>query len=62
MHLKDIILKAATHIDICKGNPQTKCGFQLQFADSTYSLRISLTVADSVTDQFNDTNVLSFVC
>ena len=61
MHLKDIILKATTHIKICKGNPQTKCGFHLQFADSTYNLRISLTLADSPTAQFNDTNVFSFV-
>ena len=37
-------------------------GFHLQFADSTYNLRIPLTVADSATAQFNDTNVLSFVC
>ena len=62
MYLKDIILKATTHINICKANPQTKCGFHLQFADSTYNLRIPLTVADSATAQFNDTNVLSFVC
>ena len=55
MHLKDINLKATTHINICKGNPQTKCGFHLQFADSTYNLRIPLTVADSATAQFNDT-------
>ena len=41
--------------------PLTICGFHLQFADSTYNLRISLTVADSATAQFNDTNVLSFV-
>ena len=40
MYLKHIILKATTHIIICKGNPQTKCGFHLQFADSTYNLRI----------------------
>ena len=33
--------------------PRTVCGFHLQFADSTYSLRISLTVADSATAQFN---------
>ena len=38
------------------------CGFHLQFADSTCSLRVPLTVADSATAQFNDTNVLSFVC
>ena len=43
-------------------NPQTKCGLHLQFADSTYNLRIPLTVADSAKAQFNDTNVLSFVC
>ena len=42
--------------------PLTICGFHLQFADSTYNLRIPLTVADSATAQFNDTNVLSFVC
>ena len=58
MYLKDIILKATTHINICKGNQQTKCGFHLQFANSTYSLRIPLTVADSSTAQLNDTNVL----
>ena len=45
-----------------KGNPDSKCGFHLHFADSTYILQISLTVADSATAQFNDTNVLSFVC
>ena len=44
MYLKDIILKATTHINICKGNPQTKYGFHLQFADSTYNLRIPLTI------------------
>ena len=33
-----------------------------QNADSTYNLRIPLMVADSQTAQFNDTNVLSFVC
>ena len=29
---------------ICKRNPQTKCGFQLLFADSTHNLLIPLTV------------------
>ena len=62
MYLKDIFLKATTNTNICKGNPQTKCGFHLQLVDSTYNLRIPLTVADSATAQFNDTNVLSFVC
>ena len=62
MYLKGIILKATTHINICELNPQTKCGFHLQFADSTYNLRIPLTVADSATAQLNATNVLSFVC
>ena len=62
MYLKDIILKATTHINICKGNPQTKCGFHLHFADSTYNLPIPPIVVDSATAQFNDTNVLSFVC
>ena len=57
-----MILKATTHINICKGKPQTKCGLHLQFADCTYSLRIPLTVADSATTQFNDTNVLTFGC
>ena len=38
-----------------------------QHADSTYNLRISLTICgfhfvDSATAQINDTNVLSFVC
>ena len=42
--------------------PLTVCGFHLQFADSNYILQIPLTVADSATAQFNDTNVLSFVC
>ena len=42
--------------------PPTICGFHLQFADSTYNGRIPLTVADSATAQFNDTNGLSFVC
>ena len=55
MYLKDIILKATTQINICKENPKTKCGFPLQFADSTYNLRIPLTVADSATAQINDT-------
>ena len=41
--------------------PFTIWGFHLQFADSTYKLRIPRTVADSATAQFNDTNVLSFV-
>ena len=40
----------------------TICGFYVQFADSTYILRIPFTVADSATAQLNDTNVLSFVC
>ena len=62
MYLKDIFLKDTTHISICKRNPQTKCGFHLQFADYTYHLRIPLTVAGSATAQFNDANVLSFVC
>ena len=44
MYLKDLVFKATTHINICKGNPQTKCGFHLQFADSTYNLRIQLTL------------------
>ena len=55
MYLKDIILKATTHLmyvkEIHKHN-----------ADSTYNLRIPLTVADSATTQFKDTDVLSFVC
>ena len=61
MYLKDIILKATLDKNICKGNPQTKCGFHLQFADSTYNLRIPLTVADSATAQFNDTNAIQIV-
>ena len=40
---------------------QTKCGFHLQFVDSTYKLRILLAVAHYTTDQFNDTIVLLFV-
>ena len=59
--LKDIILNANTNIHICKQNPQTKCGFHLQFADSTYTLQIPLTVADSATAQFNYTQCL-IVC
>ena len=62
MYLKHIILNASTHINTIKGSPQTKCGLHLQFGDYTYNLRIPLTVADSATAQFNDTNVLSFVC
>ena len=62
MWLKDIISKATTHINICKGNLRTKCGFHLQFVDSAYNLRFPLTAADSATAQFNDTNVLSFFC
>ena len=42
--------------------PLTICGFHLQFADSTCSLRTPLTIADSATAQFNDTNNLLFVC
>ena len=60
--LKDIILNATTYIHICKRNSQTKCGFHLQFADSTNTLRIPLIVADSATAQFNYTHVLLFVC
>ena len=37
-------------------------GFQLQFSDSTYNLSIPLTVANSATAEFDDTNVLSFAC
>ena len=55
MYLKDIILKATIHINICKGNPQI-------IADSTSDVRIRLTVADSATAQLNDTDVLSLVC
>ena len=62
MYLKNINLKATTHINMCKGNPQTNCGFHLQVAESTYRFRIPLTVADSATVQFNDTIDLSFVC
>ena len=40
----------------------TICGINLQFADSNYNVRISITVADSATAQFNDTHVPSFVC
>ena len=58
MYLKDIILQATLNKNIYKGNPQTKCGFHLQFADSTYNLRIPLTVADSATAQFNNTNAI----
>ena len=39
----------------------TICGFHLQFADSTYNLRIPLTVAASTAAQFHYTNVLLFV-
>ena len=46
---------------MCKGNPQPKCRFHLQIADSTYNLSIPHTVADSATAQFKDANVLSFV-
>ena len=42
--------------------PLRICGFHLQFADSTYSSRIPLTVADSATAQLNYTHVLLFVC
>ena len=37
MYLKDIILKATTHINICKGNPQKN-------AVSTNNLQIPLTI------------------
>ena len=59
MYIKEIVLKATTHIKICKKIPQTKCRFYLNIEDSTYNLRIPLTVADSATAQFNDTNFLS---
>ena len=59
---KRYIFKVTTPIKIRKGNPQTKCGFHLQFAESTCNLQIPLTVADSATAQFNDTNVLLFDC
>ena len=42
--------------------PLTVCGFHLQFADSTYSVRIPRTVADSATAQFSYTRVSLFVC
>ena len=42
--------------------PLTICELHFQFADSTYNLRIPLTIAGSAIAQFNDTNVLSFVC
>ena len=45
-----------------KWNPQTICGFHLQFADSTYNLRIPLTVADSATAYRKYTLVLVSVC
>ena len=40
--------------------PLTICGFHLQFADSTFNLRIPLTVADSATAQCNNTHVCGF--
>ena len=40
----------------------TNCGFYLQLADPTCNLRISFTVVGSASAQFNDTNVVSFVC
>ena len=43
-------------------NPITICGIHLHFADSTYNLRIPLTVVDSATAQCNYTHVLLFVC
>ena len=51
-------MKSANKMQI----PLTIYGFHSQFADSTYNLRIRLTIADSGTAQFNDRNVLSFVC
>ena len=75
MKLKDIILNATTYIHICNGIRKQNvdsaynlrisliiCGYHLQFADFTYNLRMPLKVADSATAQFNDTNVLLFVC
>ena len=50
------------HIRIRKRNPQTKRGFHLQFADSTYNLQIPLIVADSATAQFNYTQAFLFSC
>ena len=43
-------------------NPQTKCGFHLQFVDSTYNLQIPLTSADCATAQCNYTQVFLFFC
>ena len=42
--------------------PLTICKLLLQFADSTYNLRIPLGTVDSATAQFNETNVSSIVC
>ena len=42
--------------------PFTVWGFHLQFADSTHSVRIPLTVAVSATAQFNNIHVSLFVC
>ena len=42
--------------------PLTICKLHLQFADSTYNLRILLITVHSATAQLNKTNVLSFVC
>ena len=42
--------------------PLTICGFHLQVADSTYTLRILLTTLDSATAHFNYTLVLLLVC
>ena len=41
--------------------PLTIFGIHLQFADSTNNLRTLLTVVNSATAQFNETNVLSFL-
>ena len=42
--------------------PLTICGLHLQFADSTYNLRIPLRIVESATAQFNNANVISLVC
>ena len=42
-------LNATTNVHVCERNPQTNCGFNSQFEDSLFNLRIPLTVADSAT-------------
>ena len=55
---KYIFKRYTTHTQLSKRNPQTKRGFHLQFADSTYNLWIPLSVANP--QQLNLTLQMSY--